>query len=144
ARLQGDTAAVPKQEVTDFSTITASATIVNGIAHNDDLQAASPLLRVTGAGDVDLARATINYVLNAIVVNTATGQEGKALEKLKQLSVPIKITGTFAQPKFGIDLQALFKDQAKQKIENKVNQALDKRLGTEAAPIKNLLKGLGL
>ncbi|MHB9020549.1 MAG: AsmA family protein [Halothiobacillus sp.] len=143
ARLQGDTAAVPKEEATDFSTITASATIANGVAHNDDLQAASPLLRVTGTGDVDLARETINYVLNAIVVNTATGQEGKALEKLKQLSVPIKITGTFAQPKFGIDLQALYKDQAKQKIENKVNEVLDKRLGNEAAPVKNLLKGLG-
>lgn len=144
ARLQGDTAAVPAEEATDFSTITASALISNGVVRNDDLQAASPLLRVTGAGDVDLARETINYVLNAIIVNTATGQEGKALDKLKQLTVPIKITGTFAQPKFGIDMQAVFKDQAKQKVENKINQELDKRLGNGAEPVKNLLKGLGL
>ncbi len=144
ARLQGDTAAVPAEEATDFSTITASALIANGVVHNDDLQAASPLLRVTGAGDVDLARETINYLLNAIIVNTATGQEGKALDKLKQLTVPIKITGTFAEPKFGIDMQAVLKDQAKQKVENKINQELDKRLGTGAEPVKNLLKGLGL
>ncbi len=144
ARLQGDTAAVPAEEATDFSTMTASALIANGVAHNDDLQAASPLFRVTGAGDVDLARETINYVLNAIIVNTATGQEGKALDKLKQLTVPIKITGTFAKPKFGIDMQAVLKDQAKQKVENKINQELDKRLGTGAEPVKNLLKGLGL
>lgn len=144
ARLQGVTTPVPAEESTDFSTMTASALIANGVAHNDDLQAASPLFRVTGAGDVDLARETINYVLNAIIVNTATGQEGKALDKLKQLTVPIKITGTFAKPKFGIDMQAVLKDQAKQKVENKINQELDKRLGTGAEPVKNLLKGLGL
>ncbi|OZB54726.1 MAG: hypothetical protein B7X35_10095, partial [Halothiobacillus sp. 14-56-357] len=101
-------------------------------------------LRVTGKGDVDLSRETIDYLLNATVVNTATGQDGKALEKLKQLNVPIKITGTFAQPKFGIDMQAVFKDQAKQKVEEKINTELDKRLGDKAAPVKNLLKGLGL
>jgi len=144
ARLQGETTAVPKTQATDFSAISGSAVIRNGVAHNDDLQGASPLLRVTGKGDVDLARETIDYLLNATVVNTATGQDGKALEKLKKLTVPIKITGTFAQPQFGIDMQAVLKDQAKQKVEEKINQELDKRLGNGAAPVKNLLKGLGL
>jgi AsmA protein len=144
ARLQGETTAVPKTQATDFSAITGSAVINNGVVHNDDLKGASPLLRVTGKGDVDLSRETIDYLLNATVVNTATGQDGKALEKLKQLNVPIKITGTFAQPKFGIDMQAVFKDQAKQKVEEKINTELDKRLGDKAAPVKNLLKGLGL
>lgn len=144
ARLQGETTAVPKTQATDFSAITGSAVINNGVVRNDDLKGASPLLRVTGKGDVDLSRETIDYLLNATVVNTATGQDGKALEKLKQLNVPIKITGTFAQPKFGIDMQAVFKDQAKQKVEEKINTELDKRLGDKAAPVKNLLKGLGL
>lgn len=144
ARLQGETTAVPQTQATDFSAISGSAVIRNGVAHNDDLQGASPLLRVTGKGDVDLARETIDYLLNATVVNTATGQDGKALEKLKKLTVPIKITGTFAQPQFGIDMQAVLKDQAKQKVEEKLNQELDKRLGNGAAPVKNLLKGLGL
>ncbi|MGD9499302.1 MAG: AsmA family protein [Halothiobacillus sp.] len=144
ARLQGETTAVPRTQATDFSAISGSAIIRNGVAHNDDLKGASPLLRVTGKGDVDLARETIDYLLNATVVNTATGQDGKALEKLKQLNVPITITGTFAQPKFGIDMQAVFKDQAKQKVEEKINTELDKRLGDKAAPLKNLLKGLGL
>lgn len=144
ARLQGETTAVPKTQATDFSAITGSAVINNGVVRNDDLKGASPLLRVRGKGDVDLSRETINYLLNTTVVNTATGQDGKALDKLKQINVPIKITGTFAQPKFGIDMQAVLKDQAAQKVEEKVNQELDKRLGDKAAPVKNLLKGLGL
>lgn len=144
ARLQGDTAPVPAEQSTDFSSVTGSAQITRGLVRNDDLQGASPLLRVSGKGSVDLPRQSIDYLLNAIVVNTATGQDGKALEKLKQLTVPITITGTFAQPKFGIDLAGLFKDQAKQKLENRVNQELDKHLGKDAAPVQNLLKGLGL
>lgn len=144
AQLQGGTEAVPKNQATDFSTITGSAVITNGLVRNNDLQGASPLLRVAGKGTVDLARSTLDYLLTAIVVNTATGQGGKALDKLKKLEIPIKITGTFAQPKFGIDLQGLLQGQAKQKVQDKINQELDKRLGNGAAPVKNLLKGFGL
>lgn len=144
ARLQGGTEAVPKDQATDFSTITGTAVITNGLVRNNDLQGASPLLRVSGKGTVDLARDALDYVLTAIVVNTATGQGGKALDKLKKLEIPIKITGTFAQPKFGIDLQGLFEGQAKQKVQEKLKQELDKRLGNGAAPVQNLLKKFGL
>lgn len=144
ARLQGATEPVPKEQTTDFSTITGSAVIANGLVRNNDLQGASPLLRVSGKGTVDLAREVLDYVLTAIVVNTATGQGGKALDRLKKLEIPIKITGTFAQPKFGIDLQGLLQGQAKQKVQEKIQQELDKRLGNGAAPVQNLLKGFGL
>lgn len=144
ARLQGGTEPVPKEQATDFSTITGSAVITNGLVRNNDLQGASPLLRVSGKGTVDLARETLDYVLTAIVVNTATGQGGKTLDKLRKLEIPIRITGTFAQPKFGIDLQGLLQGQAKQKVQEKLNQELQKRLGNGAAPVQNLLKGLGL
>ncbi len=144
ARLQGETAAVPAEQSTDFSSITGTAQIARGVVRNNDLQGASPLLRVAGQGTVDLPQQALDYLLNVMVVNTATGQDGKALDKLRQLTVPVKITGSFAQPKFGIDMQAVLKDQAKQKLENRVNQELDKHLGKDAAPVQNLLKGLGL
>ena len=144
ARLQGVTEPVPAEQSTDFSSITGTAIIARGVVRNNDLQGASPLLRVTGQGTVDLPQQALDYLLNVMVVNTATGQGGKALETLRQLTVPVKITGSFEQPKFGIDMQAVLKDQAKQKLENRVNQELDKRLGKGAAPVQNLLKGLGL
>lgn len=144
ARLQGATEPVPKEQATDFSSITGTGVINNGVLRNNDLQGASPLLRVSGKGTADLARETLDYLLTAIVVNTATGQGGKALDRLRKLEIPIKITGTFAQPKFGIDLQGLLEGQAKQKVQEKLNQELEKRLGNGAAPVQNLLKGLGL
>lgn len=141
ARLSGTSTEVPKEQSTDFSSITGSATIKNGVIHNSDLRGASPLLRVEGKGDVDLARSRLNYVLTTIVVNTATGQGGKALEKLKKLPIPIKITGTFANPSYGIDMQAVLKEEAKQQIKSQIEKKLG---GSKNAPIKNLLKGFGL
>src|SRR5262249_8205732 len=42
-------------EKTDFSELTASLNIVNGVASNDDLLMKSPILRLTGKGSMDLA-----------------------------------------------------------------------------------------
>ncbi len=144
AALQGKTTSVPQQAETDFSSITGSATITNGLVRNKDLRGASPLLRVEGSGQVDLARSSIDYLLKAIVVNTTTGQGGKELEKLKQVPVPIKITGSLSNPQYGVDLQSVLKDRAKQEIKDRVGKEIQKNLGDKAAPVQNLLKGFGL
>jgi len=143
AKLQGGTASVPKEAATDFSSITGTAKIRNGIVHNDDLRGASPLLRVEGKGTVDLGRSTLNYLLTTIVVNTTTGQEGKALDQLKQVPIPVRITGTFANPHYGVDLESVLKSKAKQKAKEQINKQIQKNLGDKAAPVQNLLKGLG-
>lgn len=141
AKLDGKSTAVPKEQATDFSSITGSATIKDGIIRNNDLRGASPLLRVEGKGSVDLARSRLNYELTTIVVNTATGQGGKALDRLKKLPIPIKITGTFANPSYGIDMQAVMKEEAKQEIKKQIEKKLG---GSKDTPIKGLLKGFGL
>ncbi|HER34347.1 MAG: AsmA family protein [Halothiobacillaceae bacterium] len=144
AKLDGQTEPEPEEKSTDFSSITATATIRNGVIRNDDLAGASPLLRVTGKGDVDLPRDTIDYRLTATVVNTATGQGGKQLDRLKQVPVPIRIEGALADPSISLDLESLAKDAAKSKAKERIDKELDERLGDDAAPVKELLKGLGL
>ena len=72
---------------TDFTAMSVSGTIKNGILTSNDLQAASPLLRVTGAGTVDIPRMTIDYVAKPMVVNTATGQGGKSLDQLRGIEM---------------------------------------------------------
>lgn len=142
ARLEGRTEPEPKEKSTDFTSITASATIRNGVVHNDDLSGASPLLRVTGEGQVDLPRDTIDYRLTATVVNTATGQEGKQLEALKQLPVPIRLKGPLNDPSITLDLESIVRDAAKGKAKERLEEELDKRL-KDSAPLKELLKGFG-
>lgn len=145
ARIDGQTEPEPEELSTDFTAITGSANIRNGVVRNDDLAGASPLLRVSGKGEVDLPRETIDYQLTATVVNTATGQDGKSLEKLKSVPVPIRIGGTFADPKVSLDTQALIKGAAEGEIRRRVEEEIDKRLQDKGGDaVKELMKGFGL
>jgi AsmA protein len=110
---------------TDFSEMSASFVIKNGIAHNDDLQGKSPLLRLSGAGDINIPTDSIDYTLKATVVATSTGQGGKDLSDVHGLTAPVRVTGTFDNLKYTVDVAALAADAAK----GAVAQELERRLG---------------
>ncbi len=112
---------------TDFSEMTASLRIANGIAHNDDLAAKSPFLRLAGAGDIDIANSTMNYLAKASVVGTSAGQEGKDLLELRGTTVPVRVTGPFDNLSYNIDLGALATDMAKARIETKLQEQLQQK-----------------
>ncbi|MFN2382227.1 MAG: AsmA family protein [Guyparkeria sp.] len=145
ARLEGKTEPEPEEMATDFTAVTATATIRNGVINNDDLSGSSPLLRVAGEGKVDLPREEIDYGLTATVVNTATGQGGKELERLKQIPVPIRIKGPFSDPSISLDLESLAKEAAKGEAKKRVEEEIDKRLQDKGGDaVKDLMKGFGL
>lgn len=121
---------------TDLSELSASFVIKNGVAHNDDLSAKSPLLRLSGAGDVDLGGNAINYLAKASVVATTQGQGGKDLANLNGLTLPVKVDGPLDAPQFHPDLRGLAGNAAKQQIqkqEDKLKEKVQDRL-------KNLLR----
>jgi len=116
---------------TDLSELTASFVIKNGVAHNDDLSAKSPLLRLSGAGDVDVGGGTIDYLAKASVVASSTGQGGKDLADLNGITVPVRISGPLQDPQIRPDLKAAagsaVKQQA-QKAEEKLKERVQDRL----------------
>ncbi|MGM0517881.1 MAG: AsmA family protein, partial [Pseudomonadota bacterium] len=155
AQLEGRTEPEPEEKSTDFTSITGTATIRNGVVRNDDLAGASPLLRVSGEGEADLSREVIDYGVTATVVNTASGQGGKELERLKQIPVPIRIKGPFSDPSISLDMEALAREAAKGEVKQRIEEELEKRLGgsqdgedgegsEDGSPVKDLLKGFGL
>ncbi len=114
---------------TDFSSLTGSFTAKNGIFNNQDLLAKSPLLRIDGKGDINLPKEAIDYKLKVAIVKSTTGQGGEDLAKLKGLTIPVKITGSFDNPKPTVDLANLLKNKATQEIKNKVADKLKDKLG---------------
>ena len=60
-------------EKTDFSELSASARIANGVAQSDDLDVKSPFLRIGGAGRFDIGRGTVDYTARATVVEIVEG-----------------------------------------------------------------------
>ncbi|WP_292759670.1 AsmA family protein [Methylophaga sp. UBA2689] len=130
AVLSGQKAAETNEPVqTDFSSLKGTFTANEGIVNNQDLELMSPLLRVTGAGDIDLPREVIDYSVRVSIVGTAEGQGGKTLEDLKGVTIPVKITGSFDNPRPKVDLASVLKEQATGKIKAKAEEKLKEKLG---------------
>ncbi len=138
-------------EKTDFTEFAASLRIKDGVAHNDDLSAKTPLLRLGGAGDIFLAEDRLDYTVKATVVPTLQGQGGPELEQLKGLTIPVRLSGPYTALGWKIDLAALAGSRAKavteerkQEIQQKVDEGkakLEQRLKDEGADkLKNLLR----
>ena len=106
-------------EKTDFSELTASFDIKNGIAHNGDFLAKSPFLRLTGEGDINLPDSSLNYLAKAAVVASSAGQGGKEMADLKGLAIPVRVSGPFAALKYKLEYGSIVSDTAKQKLEEK-------------------------
>lgn len=111
--------------VTDFTELTASINLADGIARNNDLLAKSPLLRVTGEGQADLLARMLDYGLTLNVVATAQGQGGQDLEALRGVPIPVRIHGPFDAPEYRLDLEAM----ARQAAESKLREEAEERLG---------------
>src|SRR5467141_3793164 len=107
--------AADSKERTDFSELSASFSIKNGVAHNEDLDAKSPLLRIGGSGDIDIGRSTTNYVAKASVGGG--------------LTVPVKLAGPLDAMKYEVDYRAVAGDLAKSKVGDKVRDRLKGLLG---------------
>jgi AsmA protein len=134
-----------QKEKTDFSELSASFALKNGVAHNEDLSLKSPFLRVTGAGDVDIAADSVNYVVKTGVVASMAGEGGKELGDLKGLSIPVRISGPFDALKYKVEFsqmtsgagQEALKETAREALRESVKKQLDK------GQLKDLGKLLG-
>lgn len=126
-------------EKTDFTEMSVSYQVANGIAQASDLKASSPLLRVTGAGSFDMPRRTLDWTIRPKVVGTLTGQGGPI--NLAGLEVPVRIAGSWEQPKVTADVGSLLKDPDKAlEAAKQIGQQLkDSGIGNA---LKNLLGGI--
>ena len=130
------------KEKTDFSELSASFAIKNGVAHNDDLEIKAPLFRIGGGGDIDIGKSTISYVVKATVVATTQGQGGKELEQLAGLTVPVRLSGPLDGMKYQVDYRAAAGDLAKSRVGGKVKEGVDKRKEQIEDKVRDRIKGL--
>lgn len=115
---------------TDFSELSGTVQIENGLLVNQDLALQSPLLRVLGSGQGNLPADRVDYLLKVNVVDTDKGQGGPSLKELAKLTIPIRFSGRLSGPSYQLDLKSLLadnlKNEAKEKLKGKINQKLMK------------------
>jgi AsmA protein len=107
--------AAREQQKTDFAEMSGTFKIANGILRNDDLFLLSPLLRVSGRGDVNLPQRTINYRIEPKVAATSKGQGGKT--NVSGVMVPVIVSGPWSalsyRPDIGGVIEGIAKDPSK-------------------------------
>jgi AsmA protein len=135
-KASAQTQSADSAEKTDFSELKASFKVNNGVAHNDDLSLKSPLLRVTGNGDIDIGNDRINYLAKATLAKTLEGQGGR--DVVGGITVPVRVSGPFADLKYTLDFGAMVGEAAKQKVEAKKEEVKTKL----QEQLKENLKGL--
>lgn len=157
---------------TPFDALSASFTVVNGIATTNDLNFTSPVLSVSGGGIVDLPRQALNLKVSP----TLTLAAAQGLD-LAGLAVPVIVKGPWVNPKIYPDIAGILdnpqaayetlrkivgegttaslkekgtaiKDQVKGRVSDEIGKALgDSQAGEEAGKAieeqgQKLLKGL--
>ncbi len=138
---QGKFSALKKSptEKTDFSELSASFKITDGVAQNQDLKLTSPLLRVSGAGAVQMPPRTLDYTVKPKLVASLEGQKGAT--DLSGIEVPVRITGPWDKPKYEPDLKGLLSDP--NKVVDKVKEIGKQLKGKNSKEIVDSLLGDG-
>jgi AsmA protein len=92
-------------EATDLSQLAASFRIERGQAATSDLTLAGPLVRMTGAGTIDLAAKALALRVEPKLVMTTQGQGGAA--DPVGLGIPVVIQGPWSAPRFYPDVAGI-------------------------------------
>lgn len=133
-----------KNDQTVFSVIKGSATIKNGLVINDDLIAESSKVHVKGKGTANLATEALNYKIDAKVLKRAATET--EAERIRGIPLAVDIGGTFAEPSYQLDIEAMLKAKYKAKLDKKINKEKDKllkKLDEKLGPgVGDILKGL--
>ena len=134
----------PKEEkkATDFADLSGSFRVKNGLVSTRDLSARSPLFQVAGRGSANLVSEKLDLRLDTTIVSDIRDASGQRMGDMGGEKVPVTIKGTFSEPKFGVDIAAIFETKAKAEVEKKkaeVKKQVDKKVDEEK---KKLEKGL--
>lgn len=94
-----------KDQATDLTQLSASFGIEKGEATTSDLNMVGPLVRMTGAGTIDLGAKTLALRVEPKLVMTTEGQ-GRATEPVG-FGIPVVIDGPWAEPRIYPDIAGI-------------------------------------
>jgi AsmA protein len=94
-----------REQTTDLSQLSASFRIDKGQAVTTDLNLVGPLVKMTGAGTIDLGTKMLGFRVEPKLVMTTEGQ-GRAADPVG-FGIPVMIEGPWAEPKIYPDMAGM-------------------------------------
>jgi len=116
---------------TQFSSVKATGPVTDGVFRNDDLFAQLPFMQLTGRGSVDFAAAKVDYRMTARILENpefATDATAEELDEFTEAKIPLRITGSLADPTIAPDIGEMLKEEVKEKVEEEIKDMLLKKL----------------
>lgn len=126
---------------TQFTNLSGSFDIVDGVARNNDLVAALAFMNLKGKGYVDLVDQALDYQISLNISGDKTPGSDSACQlnkNLAQMAWPVSCDGGLGDLSCGVDFKQLVKNMAGIG-ENRLKQKIEEKLD---APVKNLLNQL--
>ena len=126
------------KSVVNFTGLSGDFKTTNGVFATDNLSMLSPYFSINGSGTADVANQTLNMKLRI---------GPKTQDPKRPLFAPLRITGTFSNPKFSLDLQDLIKALAAQdlkELELKAKAKLEEEKQALKLKVENEKKALML
>lgn len=139
---------VGEGQKTVFDGLAGTFTIADGVLSNSDLKLVAPYITASGTGEIGLGARTLDYRLRPTALQAEDGTGG--------VMVPLQITGTWADPKFRLDLESIAREKmeaeakaaaarleeeakaAEAAAKAELEQRLKEELGVEIAPDESL------
>jgi AsmA protein len=112
---------------TEFSSLSATGVVTNGIFKNDDFRAEMPFMQVDGRGSVNIPEATVDYRMSARVLNKpelAGNASAEELEDLTKTVIPIRISGPLSDPSIKPDVEDMLKQRVEEEVKDKLKDKL--------------------
>jgi AsmA protein len=139
---------VGEGQKTIFDGLAGTYTIAEGVLSNSDLKLVAPYVTASGTGEIGLGERVLNYRLRPTALAAEDGTGG--------VMVPLLITGTWAEPRFRLDLESIAREKmeaeakaaaarleeearaAEAAAKAELEQRLRDELGVEVAPEESL------
>ena len=130
-----------EEKATDLSQLSASFKIDKGQAQTTDLSLVGPLVKMTGAGTIDLGTKQIGFRVEPKLVMTTEGQ-GRLSDPVG-LGIPVMISGPWAAPRIYPEMQGILDnpDAAYAKLKEMGKGLFGEKGAGIGAAIGNLLGG---
>jgi AsmA protein len=105
--------------------------LVNGVANTDNIKVLTPLADLTGSGSANLNTEQLDYRLKLALSSGISEIDKAEFKKLEGKSLPLKVSGSFNDPQFKIDMEKAAKQEVKQKAEKTLRKKYGEKYGKE-------------
>lgn len=111
---------------TEFTEVRSQLALEGPIWRTEDLLLTSPLLRLTGKGQIDAERQKLDFAVLATLLGTGLAHGDRWLEDLIDQPIPIRIDGPWVSPSVRPDLKAIAESRARERLEKEKDKLEEK------------------